>query len=584
MFIAILVIVLLAAGVFCYFLVKKERKKQLERRAAKVKIAEGNFEDLPEAPPVKKKKVRKGKKPGKDWVPPLPDYIVKDLEKGLPGLIERAFEQSKTVHETAAAMKASSAKLGRAKAKMYSHIFPVDQPAAALSSWMAYSHSARCAVEELSVEHCAVSNTFQRANSALRGSYDQMAKHLKSIENYDLSDVDPELMDLIEIVRALKSELPLQYKVESEDLTLAPEYDVRRQCQDLLTRDLVEIFENELGRTFPRLTQLMQTRSATTEAAEALKQELKSAVLVEPEKPTDADVAKFLEQVETWSTKVQKARATLERRLEEMEEAVRLYDEIMVDTKLAWEQANDIALDGGKHLASAALQRCNIAYKQLEVVQTDSAKALADATAILDSDLSILDEEETEGEAASETATQAEVDQPSEADATAALRTAMRKLGFAVAQKCAAQGKLNAAAAQGIPAASQFEPNLEEVSGESYLRRFNQWQKAIAEQNAAGEARKERLASLTEQVNQRAEQVPQAATILVEKLQQAAALPVIGQELMVLARAAAYLCERYEPPQQAATAPAQKAPAQAPAKAAIKPPLPPPPPMLAVSF
>jgi len=554
MIFAIIAIVMLVAGVYSYFLIKKERKRQVKRRAIKVKIAEGDFDNVPEEP-LKKKKPKKRIIPKNSKGEPLflvPEYVLADLAKGLPELIQRAIEDGAVLHKQAQAMNDAVSKLRRTRVKWESSTLPVEASAAQQTAWRESDCGTILLIEQQTLARQKACSECSQAISRLRGTIDQITKALKSVDFYDQFNITEEVADLMEIARILQTELPLNaYKVEGEYLQVDAALDPRRQSKDLLALDLIEIFEKELDRHFALASKVTHSSTQLQEALAEFKLEVGAFGLLEPEKPTDQDVQQFLAKGENWSDKVQKARDLLVKRLGETAEVMRLSDEMLAATKIAYDEAHHIALDEGRYLASPALQACNRAYAAILAQDTQFKATFQTAQAALLTDHTVLCQE---GRFLPSEDDSSETVADVEKVLLTNLRAALRKLGFAVAQKRAAEVKLHAAKAQPTAPLSQGEPSLEEANGENFVRRYNQWLKAAEDQKVAIEAAKVRVTALEEQVKQRVEQVPQAALAVHEALQDLRSRKIsdgrpggqLSHELSVLARVADKLNSLYK--------------------------------------
>ena len=566
MIIAIFVIVLLAAGVFGYFLVKKERRKQLERRAAKVKIAEGIFDVTAEAAPAAKARRKKKKMYDADWIPPVPEYLVNNLRNELTVLLQNIFSQIKAVNDTSRAATAAGDKLSRAQSKLNTLTYTLESGPAQVQ-WLQNRETLQRAIEQAHVARCSAVTAFFKAYDSMSSSSEQINKCNKSLEHFDESTLPEDVSDMLKIARAVKSELPTSYRHDRDARQIEPELDARRQCTDLLSRDLLANFERDLALCFTPAARLSKLQTALNAAVAQHKAQVEGSAklaAIEPEKPTDQDVQVFTTALTDWSQAVQDARRPLIEIMIEITEVMAKFDEavkVMVEAK---EDANNVALDGGKYHPSPALQAANRAYDYMAHLQSAVKTSINNGHATLSQDFSI------EGDKLQSDAT---ADAPNDLALQQAVRAALRKVGFALAQKRAAEVRRQSAIDQPTPLGQQ-EPNIDEVNGENFVRRFSQWQKAKEDQKAALEAKTLKIAGFKEQVDQRAAQVPQAALSLAEALAPLSGDQILSPELSVLARVAKYLYGRHKPVETAVAEPVAK-PVEAPAASTVRKPLPP---------
>jgi hypothetical protein len=563
---AIFIIVLLAAGVFGHFLVKRERVKQLARRDIRLKIADGVFDDATKAA---QPKPRKKRPKDEGYKPPVPDYLVADLQKSLRDQLEATFEDLKGFREAKAAEAGTNNNLARVKDRLTSHAFPLAHGALAQNAWIEQHTAQQKTAEEHAAKHAETSKRLREAHDALRKSSDLVARALKSVESYDLSELPDDLPRLLEVGRLLLPELPFAEEANTNRRSSGRGQDYCResgddsnrsldtslQCHSLLTSEVTGFLLAELDAAFPLGEKLLEATAAARQAGSDLKEVNESIALVEPEKPTDQDVQLYVGEATGWSEQVEDARLTLERRLASLKEALVRFTAKVADAKLAAVHANDIASDGKRYYPGAALRTANIALAQMVNLGKDADHVLVTSSAMAASS-------KVDGAAPATT---------DDAALAASLKAAMRKLGFAVAQSRAAQTRLNSASEQEAPTLTHEQPSLDEGNVETYLRRHGQWLKAVAVLNQAQAARQERLRAIKEQQAERAEQVPQAALALAGLLNAINSAHSMSRELAVTVRAARHICALYKPADQTPAAPK---PAPPPAKKKASPPRP----------
>jgi hypothetical protein len=129
-----------------------------------------------------------------------------------------------------------------------------------------------------------------------------------------------------------------------------------------------------------------------------------------------------------------------------------------------------------------------------------------------------------------------------EKNRVAQVRAAMRKLGFALAQRNSAQQKLAAEEAQPADVAELDQPTLDEINVEMYVRSHRRWCKDKAANADASAARSKRIESFRQQAVERESQVANAASALSSLLQQ----PPASLEQAVVLRAAQAMVEQAE--------------------------------------
>jgi len=497
---AIFAIVLLAAGVFGHFLVKRERQKQLARRENKLKIADGKFDDItPEPGPKRSAKLRPGD-PGYLMSPP--PNLVQRLQKELPLLLGQLFQALKVFKEAEESYSTESANLTRANLRLSGHTFPSSQEAPAQSQWLKQEIAHHQAVAALDCSRNQAGNKANEAHSDMRRIAQSLAMVLQSPQGFDQTAFPRDVQQMLDLSRLLVEELPGRRASSTMRKGEDPWYPRSgfsakraKHSQSLITRDLMEMLEDQLDAAFALLAELEEAKLAATGARSQLDQVLAEANPDVPEKPTDEAVQAYIAEAIARATELHDARKTLAKCLMRLKAAHSLFDERMAAVRQTARHANDVALDGGRYEASAELKAANTAVSHLHTLAANASATLSNNAAHA--------QEAASGEGATEDGAMVE-----------SLKSAMRKLAFAVAQSRAAAERLKAAREQEIAAPTQLEPSVDEGSADNYLRRHGQWVKANEQLNAAKQAKSERLAAMQEQEKQRQEQVPQSVLAL----------------------------------------------------------------------
>ncbi len=500
---AIFAIVLLAAGVFGHFLVKRERQKQLARRENKLKIADGKFNEVTPEPGPKRARKKQPGAPG--YLLPAPLELTARLQKELPLLLGKLFEARKSFVEAEALSGEACTNLNRANDKLKSHPFPTSQEAPAQSQWLTQESALLEAAAALEVSHDQAKGKTDDAHSAMRSVAQSLAMLQQSSAGYDQSDFPSDVLQMLEVSRLLLEELPGRkasrlLKKGEDPWYPRPGFSAKREkhSQSLIARDLIEMLQEQLHSAFALVAQLEEARLAAMDARSHLDQVLAERDLENPDKPTDEAVQAYIGEATAWAADTHDARQNLAKALTRLKEVHGLFGQRMAGIAQTARHANDVALDGGRYQATSQLKAANTAVTSLHNLAASAASALSSNAAQV---------VEVAGPNSGDSAT---VD----GAAIDAIKAAMRKVGFAVAQSRAAQDRLKAARGQEIAAPTQQEPPVDEGSAENYLRRHGQWVKANQQQSAAKQAKGEREAALLEQEKQRQEQVPQSILAL----------------------------------------------------------------------
>lgn len=109
-----------------------------------------------------------------------------------------------------------------------------------------------------------------------------------------------------------------------------------------------------------------------------------------------------------------------------------------------------------------------------------------------------------------------ETGEVSEADNAliASIRAAVRKLGYAIAQRNAAQAKLTNAEAEAVPDAESQDSTMEETNAEAFIRNHRRHRNETERRGQLSKERNERVGAVRTQLNERMEQVTLAITAI----------------------------------------------------------------------
>ncbi|MBU6451036.1 MAG: hypothetical protein KGS72_04605 [Cyanobacteria bacterium REEB67] len=546
MAIAIFLIVLFGAAVLGHFLIKKERARQLERRERRVRIAEGNFDGYADEPAPTKKRFWQRRKQKTLTPMTVSEKTAEELNKLFPAALEKVFEARKVYRDAKKDASDACDLYVRRKQKLANMSYPEGQPAATLRAFISQLAAQYRAVEEAAAQHLTMEKLAQRAFHSLRADADVLARATKATEHYDLSPLSPELRNYLSVAALLVPELPLkehvvsrshQYHDREKPLAIVPAEDRRLQSEDLLTADLVEIYLEKLTLILP-LVEELSTASDALSVASSMRYKLQQGPgdVPSPEKPTDQDVQTYIGTLTDWVASIDEAKLQVQARQLVVKDGLDALSRPLAALCKASDNANDVAREGGKCYPSAELQAANHCRSQIQKICELARKALPDslrsATAAAEPQPPLPLSEQAK-----------QIDE----SLSQALKAAMRKLGFAIAQQKAANARLATLAATSEPQPTCEAPSLNETNVEVYLRRHSQWVQASGQLAEARKNRDEKISAAREQARQRAEQVPQAAQALAALLSGLTYNQIVSKELYACIEASVWMANAVLP-------------------------------------
>jgi hypothetical protein len=528
--IAIIVIVLFAAAVCGHFFVKKERRKQVEKRQQRVKIAEGDFDEIPVEAPKRKLFQRKRLE-----LAPLPisEKQADELTAAAPGAVAAMIDSLNSYRVKTKAAADAASEYDNRKDRLSSFRFTAENGAVDLLA-LANLHRA---VDIAAGAHYSQECEARAEHARLRDHLRTMDKISAGARGYDLSPLSPHIIQLLGVAGSMVEANPYEKHTASRsryqvgDIPgLSADEDEKRQLKDIVTTEMTAIFVEALGLLWEPVRAVQTARKAVNGATAQLAEANKATPVSGPEKPSDQDVALYTSSVFDWVVSVGEAEDQVEQAHKELRDAVNQLAIVLESARQAGKEADQVALGRGLYKRSPVLKAGASALSVASWLEKESREQVS-------AHLAHAASESQSGEKGPvlEIAEEARLD--------ASLRAAVRKLGFALAQEKAASMRGTALQEKGPPAVKADEPTLEAGSVDAYLAQFDKWTAANDVRATELTAHQQKASDLRDALVARTEQIGQVVQNLVALLEDIEPTAVISAELDTCIRAATWLAD-----------------------------------------
>lgn len=492
--------------------IRKEREKALAEQQRRLLIAQGK---LVEEPPIPRRKRRwRWLRRSKYLLPELPRAKELEIYQELPKWVEELLQ---AYHAMRAAWQAQNAAQKHYETCKTTAAVPLKVDAngdSLLSKYEAVAIREWRSLEEVrKAEQLFVSawqTTFQKRKA--------LGEWLDTLQPYDLEDLDNQGLLHIELARAVNDESALSSFTKCH-LPAATEGALPdAKVEEALSEQRIAV-----AKACDQLLELTRLHTVAEHAYSAWNT-VTEAAITQPEKPNEEEVRKYIGAAEQWAASVQAAHqevmtqfATAQQQLDICQLSIakarehQANLESLLKAKLETTQAltthsrnpsaeltkvRDTSPPNhpAMRLTGEQAARHHTARRLLEVaahLHESTRKPLATRLATL-----------TPLPAYTSVATEAEQ------VAMVAVRSAMRKLGFALAQRRALASKIDAAKRESGIVTSD-EPTLDSVNAEAFVRSHRAWCASLKRKQEDIDDRKQRLEAYNVQMAERNEQVKQ---------------------------------------------------------------------------